>query len=158
MEPHGYLEWSIGELSRAMKITEDEVRGYFTDGRRVSYLIERRIAREVLKGTIAPTEGEPFDVFDKEQGKWEVRCITSAGVYFCPSYMVGSGRSFDAVGFLDKLAQVAGYVVADVVQFPSVPYWIVSSDTVRRWWIEGLLTSTTKISRSKALQLLRGEL
>jgi len=58
------LTWDIGEIARALKISEKDVREYFTDGRRVSFILERRIAKEILKGKLAPSEGAGFDLID----------------------------------------------------------------------------------------------
>ena len=151
----GYLTWNLELLAKAMKITHGDVRAYFTDGRRVSFILERRIAYEVIGGTLAASEGAGFDLRDKRGGKWEVRSITKGGVYFCPSYMVGSGRKFELWGFLDKLDEIRGYVLADVEPFPDVPYWIIPKEIVRNWWHNGQLGAATKISRKKALTLIR---
>ena len=96
------LTWNEQEIARALKIKPSDVRLYFTDGRRISFLIERRIAYEVLFGALAPSEGAGFDLFDSQGRKWEVRSITKGGIYFCPSYMVGSGRRFEENGFLES--------------------------------------------------------
>lgn len=94
-------------MAHALKVDAGSVREYFTDGRRVAFLIERRIARE--EGfKLATSEGAAWDLIDPLGAKWEVRNITRGGIYFCPSYMVGSGRRFDGPGFLKKLADVAG--------------------------------------------------
>jgi hypothetical protein len=45
MQPNGFLVWDINEAARALKIEPQDVREYFTDGRRVAFLIERRISR-----------------------------------------------------------------------------------------------------------------
>jgi len=152
------LEWDIDSIAAALKISKEDVIEYFNDGRRVSFLIERRIIQqnEFLGSVLAETEGKGYDIIDREGGKWEVRSITKGGIYFCPSYMVGSGRSFDEGGFLSKLESedFKGYIVADVVRFPRVPVWIISKAVVRNWWESGELGSTTKISRRKALALL----
>lgn len=50
--------------------------------------------------------------------KWEVRSISRNGIYFCPSYMVGSGRKFNEAGFLVKIAEISGYIVSDIERFP----------------------------------------
>jgi hypothetical protein len=73
---------------------------------------------------------------------------------FAPSYMVGSGRHFQEDGFLSKLTEIKGYIIADIESFPNIPFWIISSEQVRRWWKEGELGTTTKISRKKALDLI----
>lgn len=139
-----------------MKLTPDDVRLYFTDGRRVSFMLERRIAYEVLNGTLAPSEGAGWDVLDDQSRKWEVRSISRGGIYFCPSYMVGSGRSFNQPGFLSKLDEIEGYVVSDIESFPKIPFWIIPGTLVRSWWASGRLGTSTKVSRAGALNLVKG--
>lgn len=153
-QPNGTLSWKLPELASALHIGEADVREYFTDGRRVSFLLERRIASEVLKGQLAPSEGAGFDLIDPAGHKWEVRSISNGGIYFCPSYMVGSGRTFSEPGFLAKLDEIAGYIVSDIEAFPDVPFWIIPKDVVVRWWTGKRLGATTKISRNKAHSLL----
>ena len=99
--------------------------------------------------------GAGFDIVDSEGKKWEVRSISKGGIYFCPSYMVGSGRNFEKQGFLNKLSEIKGYIVADIESFPQIPFWIITSAQVLTWWNEGKLGTTTNISHKKALELLR---
>ncbi|MDF1659770.1 MAG: hypothetical protein P1U58_19310 [Verrucomicrobiales bacterium] len=152
--PSGILEWDLPELATAMRLQEADAMLYFTDGRRVSFMLERRLAYEVLDGTLAPSEGAGWDVRDSTGLKWEVRSISRGGIYFCPSYMVGSGRSFNEPGFLSKLDEIEGYVVSDIESFPRIPFWIIPGDLVRSWWTDGRLGTTTKISRANALKLV----
>lgn len=137
-----------------MKLAPEDVREYFTDGRRVSLLIERRVMREILRGKLAPHEGTPYDVVDAQGGNWDIRSISERGVYFSPSHMVGSGRRFERAGFYAKLDVLRGYVLADIGRFPEVPYWKVETAQVRAWWNAGDLGPDTRISRKKALELL----
>src|SRR5580698_8522892 len=113
MNPAGVLTWNVHGLAAALEIDAESVREYFTDGRRVAFLIERRLARK-LGFRLASSEGASFDLIDNTTGKWEVRNITRGGIYFCPSNMVGSSRSFELSGFLRKLASVEGYIAADI--------------------------------------------
>lgn len=152
----GTLTWDLNQIAAALKLSPSDVRSYFTDGRRVSFILERRLAYEVLNGKLAPSEGAGFDLIDGFGNKWEVRSVTRGGIYFCPSYMVGSGRTFSEPGFIQKLNEIAGYVISDVEGFPEVPYWIVPKEIVRKWYVESMLGAGTKISRDKALILLRG--
>ncbi len=92
-KPNGIFSWDITEIAKSLKITESDVKLYFKDGRRVSFILERRIAYEFMKAKLSPSEGAGYDIIASDGGKWEVRSITRSGVYFCPSYMVGSGRS-----------------------------------------------------------------
>ena len=151
----GLLEWNIERLSEALHLTVEETIDYFRDGRRVSFILERRIRREMIGGTLSPSEGAGFDLTDPKGGKWEVRSITRRGVYFCPSYMVGSGRRFDERGFVEKLEEIEGYVLGDVAEFPGIPVWTVGSSVVRQWHLSGLLGAGSRVSRSKALALLK---
>jgi hypothetical protein len=153
--PHGTLEWDLALLQGAMHLSADEVRAYFTDGRRVSFILERRLMREVLGGKLAASEGDDHDLVDATGRKWEFRSISSGGIYFCPSYMVGSGRRFECDGFLRKLEMIHGYVVSDITLFPKIPYWFVEAALVRRWWDSGSIGSATKIARWRALELLQ---
>jgi hypothetical protein len=153
--PNGKLTWDVKEIAGALKIRPEDVREYFTDGRRASFIIERRLCFEFLGGSLAESEGQGFDVRDRRGRKWEIRSITKGGVYFCPSYMVGKGRTFNEQGFLRKMDDIVGYVVADVASFPDVPFWTIPVTDVRSWWKEGKLGSTTKVSRKKALELLQ---
>ena len=154
MRPIATLSFDLEALSKAMQLTENEVRAYFTDGRRVSFVIERRISREVMLGQLASTEGAPFDLVAEDGTKWEVRSLTRQGMYFCPSYMVGSGRVFEEKGFLQKLEGIDGYLIAHVDEFPNIEVWRVSSNTVLSWYRSGRLGTSTKISAVKALDLL----
>lgn len=91
----GNLQWDVFVVANALKLSVEDTKKYFTDGRRVSFLMERRICYEILHGRLAPSEGAGFDVFDSSDNKWEVRSITGGGIYFCPSSMVGKGRKFE---------------------------------------------------------------
>ena len=154
VEHLGILEWDLDRIAKALLITPEEVTEYFTDGRRVSFILERRICQEILHGKLAPSEGAGYDLFDERGRKWEVRSISKGGVYFCPSYMVGSGRSFEEGGFMEKLREIDGYVVSDITVFPRIPVWKVSSDAVRSWYRRGALGAGTKATRRSALRLL----
>ena len=153
-DPSGHFSWDLDDIAKALKISRESVRAYFTDGRRVSFILERRLAAEVLNATLAPSEGADYDLVESDGAKWEVRSLSAGGVYFCPSYMVGSGRVFNEAGFLAKLDQITGYNLADIISFSDVPFWMVPTATVRTWWQERRLGSSTKISRPTALRLL----
>ena len=146
MDPNGYFRFDLEKISNALGISEEDTRLYFTDGRRISFLIERR-AVEVMPGSrLAPSEGSGFDLIDSAGGHWEVRSLTKGGIYFCPSYMVGSGRKFEEFGFLNKLDDIEGYIVTDISKFPTMPYWVITEQTVKHWWLDGHLGTKTKIS------------
>lgn len=138
------FEWDLTKLSESMHLSEDEVLTYFQDGRRISFMLERRI-RDQLGWTLAPSEGSGYDLVDEVGRKWEVRSVSNS-IYFCPSYMVGSGRSFNHGGFIAKLDAIAGYVCSDIKKFPVVPVWVIPVECIRSLYHDGLLGTTTSIS------------
>lgn len=134
-------------LSSSMGIPAADVELYFRDGRRVSFLLERRI-RDAFPGwMLAASEGAGYDLLDEVGGKWEVRSI-SKSIYFCPSYMVGSGRKFGEDGFFAKLDAIGGYICSDITTFPKVPVYIVPADLIRALYLNGQLGTSTLISRA----------
>lgn len=141
------FEWDLEALSSSMGILPADVEVYFRDGRRVSFLLERRI-RDAFPGwKLAASEGAGYDLLDEVGGKWEVRSI-SKSIYFCPSYMVGSGRKFAEDGFFTKLDAIDGYICSDITTFPKVPVYIVPADLIRALYLDGKLGSSTLISRA----------
>ncbi|MBI4368920.1 MAG: hypothetical protein HY547_01680 [Elusimicrobia bacterium] len=69
--------------------------------------------------------------------------------------MIGSGRHFNVNGFLKKLKEIRGCIIADIESFPDVPFWIVPIKYVKKWWSSGDLGETTKISRKQAATLIK---
>ena len=121
----------------------------------ISYSLERRIRSEIVKGTRSPSECGDFYVIDENGQKWEVRSITSSGIYFCPKYMVGSGREFNEDGFRTRLDEISGYFVGDVTKFPKIPIWKIPELIVLDWYDRGMLGAETNVCRSKVLRLMR---
>ena len=148
MESRFTLTWDAEELARALKVTAQDVKEYFTDGRRVSFIIERRPTWENPGWTLAPSEGAGYDLRDPQGGLWEVRSITRGGVYFTPSSQVGSGRVFGEAAFLAKLDAVTGFILADIVELPTVAVFKVPTDFVERWYKNGELSAAAKMSRA----------
>ena len=146
------LQWDEQELAHAFQVTPADVREYLTDGRRVSFIIERRLKWENPGWSLAPSEGAGYDLLDPQGAKWEVRSITRQGVYFNPSNQVGKGRSFNELGFQAKLKGIKGFILSDIVPFPSVDMFVVPVSNVIRWHNERKLGSNAKISRSKFLR------
>lgn len=141
------LTWNLHELATSMHIREEDVCAYFRDGRRVSFLLERRIRDSFPGWSLAPSEGAGYDLLDEKGGKWEVRSVSN-NIYFCPSYMVGSGRKFEEVGFLTKLNSIEGYICSDITEFPDIPVFMVPRETLRTLYVARLLGPNTSISRS----------
>jgi hypothetical protein len=158
VEPRFQLLWDADELARAFKVTTDDVREYLTDGRRVSFIIERRLKWENPGWKLAPSEGAGYDLLDPAGGMWEVRSITGQGVYFNPSNQVGAGRKFNEDGFQKKLSGIKGFILSDIVGFPTVDVYVVPISNVLRWHEDRLLGANAKVSRQKFLRDLRPDI
>lgn len=154
-DPNGFLIFDEALLAKGFELPPEDVRAYFTDGRRVSFILERRLARQVLKGKLAPNEGEAFDVEDSRGRKWEVRSITRRGTYFTPSEMVGKGRTFRRDDFLNKLNNIHGYIVSDIDLFPKIPFWLILSDSIRQLYLDGKIGKNAKVQQKKARVILK---
>jgi hypothetical protein len=61
---------------------------------------------------------------------------------------VGSGRKFAEAGFLTKLDAVAGFILADIVEFPTVAVFKIPVAYVKRWYANGELNAGAKVSRA----------
>ena len=160
MKPTGYLKWDVDLVSTSLKLKKEETIEYFKDGRRASFLMERKI-RDVInrkldtnkQWTLAISEGSGYDLLDANNEKWEVRSLTK-NVYFTPSNQVGSGRSFNKTGFLQKVNHIKGYFITDITKFPTIPYYKLTSDQIKKWWNEEELGKKASISRNKFYDLI----
>lgn len=148
------ISWDEKELARAMRVKVEDVREYFMDGRRVSFIIERRLKWDHPGWQLAPSEGAGYDLLDPTGGMWEVRSITGGGVYFNPSNQVGSGRKFNEDGFQAKLGGVKGFILTDIMQFPDMDVYVVPVQNVLRWHAAGQLGANAKVSRARFLKNL----
>jgi len=148
------MHWDEQELASAFKVSTADIREYLTDGRRVSFIIERRLKWENPGWELAPSEGAGYDLLDPDGNMWEVRSITRQGVYFNPSNQVGSGRVFNEDGFIAKLTGIKGFILSDIVGFPVVDVFVVPVDNVLRWHRGRALGANAKVSRDKFLRIL----
>jgi hypothetical protein len=151
MKNDGTLNWNAKHLAKGLQIKVAEAIEYFTDGRKLSFLAEVRLAAE-LEMDRAETEAKPYDLIDpRTNEKWEVRCMRRT-VSFAPSNMTGASRGFNIEGFMDKLDICAGYIVCDIVEFPVVPYYIIKSSTVAEWFGSQRMSRTAQLTRKNFLQ------
>lgn len=148
MDSRFEIRFDRAALANALGVSEQDIQEYLTDGRRASFIIERRLKWDNPDWELAPSEGAGFDLIDPSGYRWEVRSITRQGVYFNPSNQVGSGRVFNEAEFLNKLHSVAGFILADVTKFPRVPVFKFSVDNVFDWHKRRLLGSNAKVSYS----------
>ena len=154
-DPDGYrgtLRWDLGRLADVLRLSEDETRDYFRDGRRSGFLVEKGILRD-NPGLEAAPENMIYDVQNGDE-RWEVRTITDNGISFIPAVNRGGGRKFDETKFEQKLQDVAGFIVCDVSTFPDVAYWSIPSRVIARWHHKNIMNSGG-FSYKKGIRLIR---
>ena len=88
------IKFDAQKLADAFGVKDEDVHAFMTDGRRASFMIERRIMWAHPGWSLAPSEGAGYDLLSPTGDCWEVRSITKGGVYFNPSAQVGKGRAF----------------------------------------------------------------
>ena len=102
---------SFGSLS------QERVNQLFTDGRRASGFLELQL--EEWFPSLKFVDGKGYDHIDIDGIKYDAKCFTRRGAKFCPSVMIGAGRSVDE----EKLWEHANnmvYIFCDIVNFPKV--------------------------------------
>jgi hypothetical protein len=143
----------ISGIADAFCVTLADAREYLSDGRRASFIIERRLVWMHPDWKLAPSESESYDLRAPNGRLWEVRCVTRNGVYFNPAGQVGKDRHFEEGGFLGKLDLVAGFILADVAILEEatgkaeVPVFRFGSRLVRQWYLDGKLGKRAQVSR-----------
>jgi hypothetical protein len=146
--------FDCSKLAEAMgAIDEATAKELCRDARMTSKIIEA-VLEEHLDLARPKDTNAPYDLSD-DHHKSEVRCLTKGGVRFAPNWMYGSGRSFEEKGFFDKLNQVEGFYVADIIDFPNVVLHTVSSSKVRHWYKNGELNASAHFTALKARAALR---
>lgn len=148
MEREFRIDFDCEKLAEAFGVEPEDVFEFMTDGRRASFIIERRLKWSHPGWELAPSEGAGYDLKDPNGRLWEVRSITRGGVYFNPSAQVGKGRFFEEGGFRAKCAAIEGYILSDITRFPQIPVYVVPVRNVLRWFDSGKLGSNAKVSRS----------
>lgn len=103
------------------------INNIFSDGR-IAGLISEFFVCDIFEGLArAESEKAPYDVYHtKWMNGYECRTVTKGGVKFCPSYMIGKGRSYDEKEHHEKVRNVHGYIFFDITKMPVVKITIVS--------------------------------
>ena len=157
MENSFTLEWNIGELSTALRITEFNVKRIFTDGRYVPLIIGLRLVNDHPGWKLEPSTGGGYYLIDPNERRWMARSITHRGVYFNPSNQKGEGREFNEDRFQDMLENLEGFILSDIVSFPNVSVLKVPVPNVIRWYKNESLNPDSSISRANFENYLRSD-
>lgn len=98
-------------------LSQKQVYKLFTDGRRASGFLERQL--EVWFPELTFVDGKGFDFVDMMNQKYDAKCFTKGGAKFCPSVMLGAGRSVNEKKLWEHAAYMI-YIFCDIIDFPQV--------------------------------------
>jgi hypothetical protein len=152
MLPTGMFEWDVAKVADGLQLPPERLLHFFKDGRRFAWLLEESLAARY--SMTRQGETDDHDLVDAAGRRWEARCCTARGLFFCPSNMIGKGRHFNFEEWVAKQARVSGWVVADINTFPRVPYWVIPDHIVGGWWNAGSLGPKTQVLHAKFRDLL----
>ena len=99
-------------------LSKEKVNELFTDGRRASGFLELQL-EEWFEGLVFE-DGRGYDHrYEYMEELFDAKCFTKRGANFCPSVMLGAGRSVDKVKLWEHAINMI-YIFCDVVEFPKV--------------------------------------
>jgi hypothetical protein len=98
-------------------LSQNCVNKLFTDGRRASGFLELQLEQWFPELTFV--DGKGYDHVDNNGNKYDAKSFTKGGAKFCPSVMLGAGRSVDEEK-LWKHANDMIYIFCDIIDFPVV--------------------------------------
>ena len=99
-------------------LSQERVNKLFTDGRRASGFLELQL-EEWFEGLVFE-DGKGYDHRYKHMKElFDAKCFTKGGAKFCPSVMLGAGRSVDEEKLWEHATNMI-YIFCDVVEFPKV--------------------------------------
>lgn len=100
-------------------LSKERVYKLFTDGRRASGFLELQL-EDWFEG-LEFVDGKGYDHINHlvEGQLYDAKCFTRHGAKFCPSVMLGAGRSVDKQKLWEHAMDMI-YIFTDVVSFPEV--------------------------------------
>ena len=91
----------------------------FKDGRVASHFIEAWVAQNYPVTHVKGCKKYDFTDENFPDTKYDEKTFTKGGCKFCPSNMLGQGRTFDAKVFQEKTMGMI-FCIASVVNFPEI--------------------------------------
>ena len=110
---HIIENFSFGNLSKEY-ITE-----IFKDGRPFSYFIEKWLEQNYPLKHITGCKSYDFVDINNDQILYDEKTFTKKGCNFCPSNMLGQGRTFNEEVFIEKSNKLIFCIVSNI-NFPEI--------------------------------------
>jgi len=147
------LNWHLPHIGAAMGLSEAFVSDCLKDGRSAVFFVTRKLATTLPGFGLVPSAQVKHALTDA-RGVWAVKCISTHGVDISKSKMRGVGRTFNQAEFEKMLAQLAGFFMADIVDFPRVPVWQINKEAIQTE-LKRRNTLGAAISRNEILHWLK---
>ena len=125
-------------------LTEQEVLDIYSDGRVFSHFIEKWLSKKYP--LVHVTGCKKFDFYDAKYPSilYDEKTFTRYGCKFCPSNMLGQGRSFDKEKFVRKSDRLIFCIVSST-NLPEVKVKFVRGSDLARDYPQGVIPSKDQI-------------
>lgn len=151
------LNWDVPAIAHALGLSKASAAECLQDGRSAVFFVGRKLATVVPGFKIVESAQTKHALTDSSGNVWAVKCLTPHGIDFSKSKMRGVGRQFNQAEFDRMMADLAGFFVADIVDFPKVPVWQISKTAVQSVLKTKNITGGS-ISRNELLNLINQNL
>ena len=111
-------------------LSQDRVYKLLSDGRRASGFLELQL--EEWFPDLTFEDGKGYDHVDTNGQQYDAKCFTKGGAKFCPSVMLGAGRSVDEVKLWEHANDMI-YIFTDIVEFPTVKVRFVKGSDLTQY-------------------------
>ena len=129
---HNISNYTFGNLS------EDVCEEILKDGRPFSHFIEKWIEKNYPLNHIKGCK--KYDFTDKNNSEilYDEKTFTKGGCKFCPSNMIGQGRTFDKEVFIEKSKKLIFCIVSNV-NFPEIKIKFVNGEELANKYPTGVI-------------------
>lgn len=108
----------------------------FSDGRVFSHFIEHWLPTVFPLNHVSGCKSYDHTHVDNPEIKYDQKTFTHRGCYFCPSNMLGEGRSFNSEIFLEKSKKLI-YIIVSNCEFPIIRVKFVQGEELATMYPRG---------------------
>ncbi len=122
-QTHQIEDYGFGNLP---KVSVAEI---YKDGRAFSHLIEPWLAKNYPLEHVPGCKSYDFKDLHYTETRYDAKTFTKGGCSFCPSNMLGQGRTFDQEVFQEKTEKLIFCVVSNI-NFPEIKVKFIAGTTL----------------------------
>ena len=151
------LMFDVAAITAGLNIRAADVAGLMSDPRVATPVIQRRLVASFDGWTLRPQQGGTMELRDPKRRVWRVKSFVDQ-IDFPPSAQIGLGREVDIPAAVDRWQDGAGFIIADLKDFPAVRLYMVPGHNIVRWQREEKLGTNGTASRATWVNRLRPDI